>query len=327
MNLERFAHEGEPRWTELERCVRAARGKPERLGPDGVRRLGALYRGTAADLALARRRFPGDPETERLEDLVGRARPLVYDARTRRGSLWRFLSTGYWRRIAERPVPLCLAAGLLLVSGLLGWLWSRHDPGAAVGILPGAFRGGTRHSTDLGLSGSQQSAFAAEIFTNNIRVTFASFAAGLLLGLGTAALLLFNGLTLGVAGGLAAGAGQGRVFAELVVPHGVLELSCIAVCGAAGMRIGWALVDPGRRPRPSALQAEARRGVEIVLGTMPWLVLAGLIEGFLTPRGLPLVAVLAIGLGLGAAFWALVLWRGRRPGGGAELTGEPAPWP
>lgn len=320
-------HEGETRWGELDGCLRTARGKPERLGSEGVRRLGDLYRGTAADLALARRRFPGDPATERLEDLLGRARPLVYDAGHRPGSLWGFLATGYWRRIGERPIPLCLAAALLVLSALLGWLWSRHDPGAAVGVLPGTFRGGTRNSTDLGLSASQQSAFAAEIFTNNIRVTFMSFAAGLLLGLGTAALLLFNGLTLGVVGGLAAGAGQGRIFAELVVPHGVLELSCIAVCGAAGMRIGWALVDPGPRPRLSALQAEARRGVEIVLGTIPWLVLAGLVEGFLTPRGLPVAAVLAIGLGLGALFWSLVLWRGRRPGGGPELTAGPAPWP
>jgi uncharacterized membrane protein SpoIIM required for sporulation len=91
----------------------------------------------------------------------------------------------------------------------------------------------------------------------------------------------------------------------------VLELSCIVVAGAAGLRFGWALVEPGRKTRRDALAAEARQSVQIVLGTAPWLVVAGLVEGFLTPSGLGLPVVLAVGFGLGALYWGLVVALGR----------------
>jgi len=129
---------------------------------------------------------------------------------------------------------------------------------------------------------------------------------------------LQNGIMLGVVGGLAIGAGNGHSFFELVTAHGVLELSCIVVAGAAGLRLGWAIIDPGNRTRGEALREEARAAIEIVLGTMPWLVLAGLVEGFLTPSGTGLTVVTAVGLSLGAIFWGLVLWRG------APATGAPA---
>ena len=74
-----------------------------------------------------------------------------------------------------------------------------------------------------------------------------------------------------------------------------------------------ALVDPGDDTRIVALRREARGAVGLVLGTAPWLVLAGCVEGFITPRGIPLVAALIIGCSLGTLFWALVLWRGRAP--------------
>src|SRR5581483_6434222 len=90
MNLDRFVRRRTPEWEELGRLVEAAGRRPERLGAGGVRRLGALYRAAAADLALARRRWPGDPVTVRLEDLVGRSRHLVYAAPSRSASLRQF---------------------------------------------------------------------------------------------------------------------------------------------------------------------------------------------------------------------------------------------
>jgi uncharacterized membrane protein SpoIIM required for sporulation len=126
----------------------------------------------------------------------------------------------------------------------------------------------------------------------------------------TAAVLLYNGVLLGTVSGLAIGAGNARVFFELVTAHGVLELSCIVVTAAAGLRMGWALIEPGRRRRIDSLVAEGRRAVEIVLGTAPWLVLAGLVEGFFTPAGIGLAAVLTVGFGLAATYWVLVIVRG-----------------
>jgi uncharacterized membrane protein SpoIIM required for sporulation len=90
-----------------------------------------------------------------------------------------------------------------------------------------------------------------------------------------------------------------------------LELSCIVCAGLAGLRLASAIVDPGTRDRGTALREEARAAVEIVLGTSAWLVVAGLVEGYLTPAGTGLTTVLIVGLGLGALFWGLVFWRGR----------------
>ena len=179
--------------------------------------------------------------------------------------------------------------------------------------MPGAYRAVTEprpHGSNDGLSSSERAQVSSEIFTNNIEVTFLAFAGGILLGLGSAILLIVNGVLLGTVAGLALGAGNGRVFFELVTAHGVLELSCIVVAGAAGLRLGWSIVDPGLRTRGASLAAEARRAVLVVLGTMPWLVVAGLVEGFVTGSGIPLAAILAVGLGLGALYWGLAVWLG-----------------
>jgi uncharacterized membrane protein SpoIIM required for sporulation len=223
-----------------------------------------------------------------------------------------FFSRTYWQRIRERPVVLGVAALLLLGPAILSMVWALHDPGAASGLVPGAFKAVTepRRSTNLNLGPSQSTAVASQIFTNNIRVTLAAFAGGITLGVLTTMLLAFNGVLLGTVLGLAWGAGNGHPFVELVVAHGVLELSCVVVAGLAGLRLGWAIVDPGYRRRSVAVQQEARRTVELALGTAPWLVLAGLVEGFITPAGYGLGVNLTIGLVLGALFWGLVLLRG-----------------
>ena len=247
---------------------------------------------------------------------MSRARPLVYDKARPGGSLAEFATTGYWRRVGERPALLLVAALLLFGPWVLSAVWAVRDPGAASGVVPSEYRSVTEpreRDTDLGLTTDQQAAFSSEVFTNNIRVTLLAFAGGIAAGLGTAVLLVYQGVLFGAITGLSIWAGNGSFFFELVSAHGVLELSCVVVASAAGLRMGWALVSPGHRRRGVALAAEARVAVEIVLGTAPWLVLAGLIEGFLTPRGLGLGTAVAIGVAFGAAYWALVLWRGRPP--------------
>jgi uncharacterized membrane protein SpoIIM required for sporulation len=314
MNLVRFTSEREPLWRELDALVAASKGKAARLIPQDVLRLGRLYRAAAADLAFARRRWPGEPVVVRLDHLVNRARVLVYGAPAKSGGLVAFFSRDYWRRLVEAPAFLFLAAFLLLAPAGASTAWAMGDPAAAINFVPEQFQPILERDTpgeDAGLTPGEEAAFSSSLFTNNIGVTFLAFAGGVLIGLGAAWILGFNGALLGAVTGLAVGAGNGPVLAELVVPHGVLELSCIVVTGAAGLRLGWAILAPGHRRRVDAAVEEGRRGVEVVLGTMPWLVIAGLIEGFVRGAGLGLVVNSIVGFGLGGLFWGLAFLLGR----------------
>ena len=314
MNVEGFVRDREASWRELDELVTRSRRRLHRLAPDDVRRLGALYRSAAADLSLARRRLPRDPAVAGLAELVGRARHAVYASGSRRGSIVRFFARDYWRLVAERPLPLLLSAVLLFAPASLAGAWALHDPPAATGLVPSQFRpvtGDRRpwHEVPAG----DQAAFSSAVLTNNIEVTFVAFAGGITLGLLTALSLVFNGVILGAVAGLMIGAGNWVGFVDLVTGHGVLELTCIVVAGAAGLRLGWSIVDPGRRTRAASLAAEARRTIGIVIGTAPWLVVAGIVEGFratLSEAGLG--AVIGVGLGLGALYWGLVVVLGRR---------------
>jgi uncharacterized membrane protein SpoIIM required for sporulation len=314
VNLERFEAQRGPDWVRLEALLARGAGRRgrRRLGAAGVLELGALYRGAAADLAYARRRFPGDPVVARLEGLVLRGRGAVYGRTARRGSVRAFLARGYWRRLAERPEMVALAWALLLLPAVAGAVWGLVDPGAAVGLVPADFADAAdppAEGRDFGAG--EGSVFATQVLINNIQVTLAAFVGGLLFGVGTVFALVFNGLLLGTIGGLAFGAGNGEAFIRLISSHGPLELSCIVVGGVAGLRLGHALLVPGSRTRLRSLQHEARRSVELALGTAPWLVLCGFLEGLATGPELPLPVQVAIGLGLAALFWGLVVWRGR----------------
>jgi uncharacterized membrane protein SpoIIM required for sporulation len=325
-NLDEFVRDRRATWTELEQLVERSGNSPARLGPTGVLRLGACYRAVAADLAFVRRRFPSDPIVGQLERLTQRGRHAVYNTTRSRNTLRGFLTRGYWQRVRERPALLVVAVACLALPTLLAGYWAWRDPGAAGGLAPTAYQSVTQprpDGQDLGVSVDDQSDLAARIFTNNIQVTFLAFAGGILIGLGTLYVLIQNGVLLGAVAGLAIGAGNGRPFFELVLAHGVLELSCIAVAGAAGLRVASAIVDPGTRTRTDALRTETRAAVEIVLGTAVWLVVAGLVEGFLTPAGEGLTVVLIVGLGLGALYWGLVLWRGAP--GPATVRAAPGP--
>jgi uncharacterized membrane protein SpoIIM required for sporulation len=314
VTLERFLRERQAAWRELEELARAARRRPERLGPERVRRLGDLYRAAAADLALARRRFGGDPVVARLELLVGRARHLVYDTRARRGSIVRFATRDYWRLVAERPLALVISAALLFAPATLSGAWALRDPASATGLVPPEFRDVAEEERPWrDLEAGEQAAFSSYVFTNNIRVSAVAFAGGIAFGLLTALVLVFNGVVLGTVGGLMIEAGNARGFLELVTAHGVLELTCVVVAGAAGLRLGWSIVEPGRLQRRVSLLREARRSIAIVIGTAPWLVLAGIVESFRAEWAeLGLGTVLGVGFALGGLYWSLVVVCGRR---------------
>lgn len=330
MNLQQFSATRQADWTELHDLVAAASGRPERIGSAAMLRAGRLYRSAAADLAYAQRRFPGDPVTVNLGALVQRARALVYSSVTTREGVWWFLHTGFWRRVRERRGALLLAAGLMIATTVGGGLWAHQNPVQAMRVMPSfaAASGQRAPDADKHLSLDTSTGMSTMIFTNNIRVAVVAFVGGLSLGLLTGWVVLFNGLVLGLLGGAEVANGNGSVFVQLVIPHGLLELSLFVVAGAGGFRVADALLRPGTRKRSEALAGESRAAVEMVLGCAAWLVPCGIVEGFVTPAGLGLAPNVTIGVTLFVLFWGLVAWRGRRPGDDARVPGAtPAPVP
>ncbi len=314
MNLACFLETRGASWTELDQLLDRAGTKPERLGAEGVSRLGALYRGTAADLALARRRFPRDPVTAALERRVGRARGLIYGEQGRRRRAREFFAVEYWRLVLERPRLLALAWSLLLGAAALAAVWAWRDPdGATRAFVPGQFREAIDPNSGREvLPPDEAAAFTTSLFTHNIQVSFLALAAGITAGIGTALLLAYNGAILGAIGGVLVGSGHWDSFVRLVLAHGLLELSCIVITSVAGLRMGLALILPGHATRGAALRQEATAAIGIVLGTMPWLVLAGIVEAVVTPA-LGVVGQFVVGIGIAGLFWSIVWWRGRIP--------------
>jgi uncharacterized membrane protein SpoIIM required for sporulation len=159
--------------------------------------------------------------------------------------------------------------------------------------------------------------FAAKVFTNNAFLAAGAVASGVLLGLPVLYLLYKNALNVGIAGGLLAANGKSSLFFGLILPHGMLELTAVFVASGLGMKLGWAAIDPGRRPRAVAFAEEGRALVIGAVGVALLLLVSGLIEGFVTPSGLPTWARIGIGAGAEAAFLAWVFILGRR----AHLAG------
>src|SRR5205823_5652670 len=140
-----------------------------------------------------------------------------------------------------------------------------------------------------------------------------AFAGGVLFGLGTLYVLVTNGLLLGAVLGAAQFYGVTPLLLAFISPHGYLELTCIVIAGGAGLMMGDALLRPGLLLRREAIARAARRAVELVVGAGPVLIVAGMIEGFISPSELPMWLKLIIGPTVGAVLYALLLTIGRNP--------------
>jgi uncharacterized membrane protein SpoIIM required for sporulation len=160
--------------------------------------------------------------------------------------------------------------------------------------------------------------FAAQVWTNNAWIAAGCLVLGVFLGLPVVYILWQNALNVGVAAGLMAAHGRLDVFFGLITPHGLLELTAVFVAAGAGLRLGWTVVDPGPRTRVDALAQEGRAAVGIAIGLAGVLLVSGVIEGFVTPSGLPTWARIGIGALAEVAFLAYVWTYGRR----AALAGE-----
>jgi uncharacterized membrane protein SpoIIM required for sporulation len=138
---------------------------------------------------------------------------------------------------------------------------------------------------------------------HNIGIAFQTFASGLLFGLGSAFFLIFNGLMIGAVAGHLTRIGFGQTFWSFVIGHGAFELTAIALAGAAGLQLGWALIAPGRQPRGEALLVAARKSVLLICGVMLFLLVAAFIEAYWSSMTAPSPLIKYL---VGAALWMLM---------------------
>jgi uncharacterized membrane protein SpoIIM required for sporulation len=136
------------------------------------------------------------------------------------------------------------------------------------------------------------------IMTNNLTVSFTTFALGITAGLGTIWMLALNGLLFGVVNAACWQVGMSQQLLSFVAPHGVLELPAIFIAGGGGLLLAKGLLFPGNLPRKASLVLEGGRAVRLVLGIIPLLIVAGTIEGFVSPSDLPVALKYTLAAGL-----------------------------
>lgn len=299
-----------PDWSTLEQLL--DRQGRQRLALAEVEELERLYRRTSGDLARVQARHAGSDVERYLQQLIGRALATLY----RPPLAARERLTRFFRHTFPQTLRACApqigVSGLLFLAGvLLGAVVVLLEPSGAELLVPlhlrQAIASGTIWTDNL-LSVMPPSVAASSIATNNLTVTITAFALGITAGLGTGFILINNGLMIGA---VAAACWQGGMLGNLldfIAAHGPVELSIIVIAGGAGLRLGGAIIAPGELPRGQAVNLRAREGVVLVLGCAPFLALIGVVEGFVSPGTLfPTGLKAALGLGLGALFWAYVV--------------------
>ncbi len=321
-----------PRWEEYRALLEEADGRGlASLPEEEVSRFAALYREVAADLARART-YRASPELlSTLERWVGTGHNLLYSPpRKTVRQAWRWFSRDFPALFRKRAPAILLAAFLLFGPALVGFGAVVDDPGRAAAIVPAGMIAHAETAAERQAAGGRYAevpevfmpVFSSQIITNNVQVTFLAFAGGILAGLGTAWILLFNGVLLGGVAGVFQVHGASLHLWAFVLPHGVIELTAICIAGGAGLWLGSALVVPGRRTRSDALVERGREAVSLLGGTVILLLVAGLIEGFVSPSVLPDQVKLAVGLLTAVVLFPFLLLGGSDAGGG-KPTGEP----
>lgn len=282
----RWLAKRKPHWQRLEQLVdRSGRGGVAALGHDELQELGLLYRQTASDLATVREDITSRPFTSYLNQLLSRAHNLIYMGRRPNwGSVVTFYLETY-PRIFREAFPLVLLAALVFAAGgFAGAVATLRDPGFAHQIL-GPQMMETIEKREMWTHSilAVKPMAASGIMTNNITVGFLMFAAGITAGLGTLWMLITNGLLMGVLAVATARAGMALQLWDFVAAHGALELPAIFIAAGAGLEIARGLLFPGMLPRKDSLRLAGNRGTMLLLGELPLLVVAGVIEAFVSP--------------------------------------------
>jgi uncharacterized membrane protein SpoIIM required for sporulation len=313
LDIDRFIDRHRSTWDRLEVLTEAARRGPKHMAPGEVEELIHRYQQVSGHLAHARAAYGDAGLVGRLNRIVAAANATIYGRRARAGSsLVGFFRTSFPGTFWVCRWSIVAAAACFFVPAVIMATWIGGSDRARDIAMPDDVRA-AYVATDFEdyYSSAPAQDFASRVTVNNIQVSVIAFAGGAAAALPGVVLLAFNGLNLGVAGGVFADAGQLGKFFGLITPHGLPEITAIVVAGGAGLRIGWAMLAPGDRRRGDALAEEGRRAIALVMGCALLFVVAGAIEGFVTPSPLPTAARVGVGVLVETAFLAYALGQGR----------------
>jgi uncharacterized membrane protein SpoIIM required for sporulation len=323
MNQDQFVARRRLIWDELAQIIGTAnRQGVTRLSTEQVERMGHLYRQAASDLAYARTYFDESATTQYLNGLVGQAHSLIYAEEPQR---WRTI-----RRYFTHEVPVTvrstwrqyfLAVMIFLVGGAIGCFALLQDPNLAEALIPEAIAQRSISPEErFRMSVQSRPIFGTYIMLNNVRVGVLAFALGVTAGIGTGLVLFTNGIMIGAVAAQAVQRGELFSFWGFILAHGALELMAIFLCGAAGFVMGWPIIAPGEHTRKQAFAKGARTALTLVVGSIPFFVIAAVIEGYITPMTtLAPTGKYAVGIVTGTAGLAYWLFAGR------EVKVAPAP--
>jgi uncharacterized membrane protein SpoIIM required for sporulation len=309
-----FVERRSPTWERLDGLlVRAGRRGVRALPPAEIAELGRLYRATTSDLAYAKGSAFDRVLLEYLNRLTARAHAYVYGATLESGyaRVKRFYAEVFPREFRRSIAFIAICAALTVATAVIAYVLIRTHPADAYalldqGMIPDEIHK-SLHDSNFGFDRAYSPAMSTAIIVNNIKVAILAFGGCITLGAYTIWIIVENGLMLGGVGALFTNAGFGYDFWATVAPHGVIELTAIQIAGGAGLLVAAGVLYPGRMRRRDAIVANAKRAGTLIVGVASMLVVAGTIEGFISPQRWP--PEVRIGIGTLTAV-ALVLYFG-----------------
>lgn len=324
MDVDVFVAQHRADWARLDQLTRRRRS----LSGREVDELVVLYQQTAAQLSAVQAAGLDPSLSGRLSSQLASARAAVTGAQPSSWSaIGRFVAVSFpAAAYRARWWWLGCAAASIVVALLIG-IEVAGSPALQASLLPkSAARALVTHEFRNYYSAYDGRSFAARVWTNNAFLAAEAITFGLLLGIPVLFVLLENALNVGIDGGLMAAYGRSGEFWTLILPHGMLELTAVFLAAGVGLRLGWTVIDPGRRTRARAVAEEGRAMFTVALGLIFVLLTSGLIEAFVTPSPLPAWARIGIGGLAEAAFLGYVIVFGRRALAAGE-TGDIAEVP
>jgi uncharacterized membrane protein SpoIIM required for sporulation len=313
-------------WDELDKLLASGESVHSLDGPS-ISRMASLYRSLCNDLMRCRRARYTPDLTGYLNALAARAHNALYGARPlEQQGIARLLTRDFPRTLRLRWRFFALSAALFVLPWIVGQAGAMASSEFALKVLPAsalqqmreAYAGGF----EAGRGAGTDAAMAGFYVYNNIGIAFRCFATGALFGLGSAFFLLYNGLVMGTTLGHVTASGHGANILTFICGHGPFELTAIVISGAAGLQMGYALVDTGGRTRIGSLRSQARELTSLILGAAAMLLIAAAIEGFWSPSSVIAEVKWAVSaaLSLALTLYLALAGRARSPDAGRGTT-------